>query len=93
MIVHIEKALYSYEGVYPAFVMAFAKAFALMFPTSTGRMTRQTGDSACRNYSTFPLIWRPSMYSGRIMICRSMSMRSDAYDRAADPGRDYTGRY
>lgn len=27
MIVHIEKALYSYEGVYPAFVMAFAKAF------------------------------------------------------------------
>ena len=28
LIIHIEKALYSYTGVYPAFVQAFALAFA-----------------------------------------------------------------
>ncbi len=54
LIVHIEKALYSYTGVYPAFVQAFANAFG-----EDCRLINREDDAADRGLRTSKLQYSP----------------------------------
>ena len=69
LIIHIEKALYSYTGVYPALVRHSPTPLAMAASGSTGRMTRRTRASGLPSSSTARPGWRPSTGSIPRMSC------------------------
>lgn len=76
LIIHIEKALYSYTGVYPAMVQAEVEAFG----DGCTYVNREddAGDGACGppSSNTAPPSWRPSIISCPKTSCCGMCRRS-----------------
>lgn len=61
--IHIEKAIYSYEGIYPAFVQATAKAFA----QDVDYINRED-DAADRGLRTSKLQYRPAFLAPKYVF-------------------------
>jgi hypothetical protein len=63
LIIHIEKALYSYTGVYPAFVQAFADQFG-----DGCQWVNREDDAADRGLRTSKLQYGPAKLAGKLCV-------------------------
>ena len=76
LIIHIEKALYSYTGVYPTLVQAFADAFGDGCQWINREDDARTGGCGPTSSSTARQNWRPSTALSPRTSCCAMSLRS-----------------